>query len=75
MILFIVFFIFLSEEAKAQKIDTIYHTNGNILTGDIKKLNYGVGTWSMQWMETISLKTPEILFIFVYIESQVNTYL
>jgi hypothetical protein len=44
----------------AQKIDTIYHINGNILTGDFKKLNYGVMTWKMQGMGTISLETPEI---------------
>jgi hypothetical protein len=24
---------------KAQKVDTIYHINGNILTGEFKKLN------------------------------------
>jgi len=50
-------------EGKSQKIDTIYHTNGNILTGDFKKLNYGVVTWSMEGMGTISLETPEILNI------------
>ena len=47
-------------KGNAQKIDTIYHTNGNILTGDLKKLNYGLVTWSMKGMGTISLETPEI---------------
>lgn len=52
-----IFFFF---EGLAQKIDTIYHVNGNILTGDFKKLNYGVVTWKMQGMGTITLETPEI---------------
>lgn len=47
----------------SQKIDTIYHNNGNILTGDFKKLNYGVVTWKMEGMGTISLETPEIINI------------
>jgi len=45
---------------KAQKIDTIYHINGNVLTGDFKKLNYGVVKWEMSGMGTISLETPKI---------------
>lgn len=49
-----------SIKGNAQKIDTIYHVNGNILTGDLKKLNYGVVTWKMQGMGSISLETPEI---------------
>ncbi len=56
----IVFYVFLTMVGKTQKIDTIYHINGNVLTGDFKKLNYGVVTWSMQGMGTISLETPEI---------------
>jgi len=50
-------------QGNAQKIDTIYHTNGNILTGDFKKLNYGVVTWKMDGMGTILLETPQILNI------------
>ena len=59
-ILIVLFCISFAIDGKAQKIDTIYHTNGNILTGDFKKLNYGVVTWSMEGMGTISLETPEI---------------
>jgi hypothetical protein len=44
----------------AQKVDTIYHINQNILTGDFKKLNYGVVKWEMSGMGTISLETPKI---------------
>ena len=47
----------------SQKIDTIYHENGNILTGDFKKLNYGVVSWKMDGMGTISLETPKIMNI------------
>lgn len=44
----------------AQKTDTIYHINGDILTGDFKKLVYGVVTWKMDGMGTISLEEPKI---------------
>ncbi|RLD77341.1 MAG: hypothetical protein DRJ10_12115, partial [Bacteroidetes bacterium] len=46
--------------ASAQKIDTLYHINGNILTGDLKKLTYGVVSWSMDGMGTINVETPKI---------------
>ncbi len=40
---FLIFILFLTSFAvKAQKIDTIYHINGNVLTGDLKK-------WSTVW--------------------------
>lgn len=39
-----------------QKIDTVVHVNGNILTGDFKNLNYGVVTWKMDGMGTISME-------------------
>lgn len=39
-----------------QKIDTVVHVNGNILTGDFKNLNYGVVTWKMDGMGTINLE-------------------
>lgn len=44
----------------AQKIDTIYHINGNILTGDFKSLSYGVVSWKMDGMGTISLEEVKI---------------
>ena len=43
-----------------QKVDTIYHINGNILTGDFKKMEFGVVTWKMDGMGTISLEEPKI---------------
>ena len=49
-----------STKVYGQKIDTIIHTNGNILTGDFKKLVYGVVTWKMDGMGTISLEEPKI---------------
>ena len=60
-LIFIIFFcLFTAHEGISQKIDTIYHTNGNVLTGDFRKLNYGVVTWKMAGMGTISFETPEI---------------
>jgi len=53
-------FVLSASQANAQKTDTIYHVNGNILTGDFRKLNYGVVTWKMLGMGTISLETPQI---------------
>lgn len=44
----------------AQKIDTIYHTNGNVLTGDLKKLVYGVVSWKMDGMGTISMEEVRV---------------
>lgn len=44
----------------AQKTDTIIHINGNVLTGDLKKLVYGVATWKMDGMGTISIEEPKI---------------
>jgi len=44
----------------AQKTDTIYHVNGNILTGDFKNLNYGVISWKMDGMGTISLEEIKV---------------
>jgi hypothetical protein len=42
--------------AIAQKTDTIVHINGNVLTGDFKKMAYGVATWKMDGMGTISME-------------------
>lgn len=44
----------------SQKTDTIYHINGNVLTGDFKKMVYGVATWKMDGMGTISLEEVKI---------------
>lgn len=63
-ILFFVLFFFsllvFQNKAIAQKTDTIYHINGNVLTGDFKNLKYGVVTWKMDGMGTISLEEVKI---------------
>jgi len=43
-----------------QKIDTVYHINGNVLPGDLKKMAYGVATWKMDGMGTINLEEVKI---------------
>jgi hypothetical protein len=50
------FFLIPTKKIIAQKTDTIYHVNGNILTGDFKKMVYGVVTWKMDGMGTINLE-------------------
>ncbi len=44
----------------AQKTDTIVHVNGNIMKGELKKLIYGVATWKMDGMGTISFEEIKI---------------
>ncbi|MGB5172990.1 MAG: DUF481 domain-containing protein [Eudoraea sp.] len=63
-ILFFMLFLFslliFQNKAIAQKTDTIYHINGNVLTGDFKNLKYGVVTWKMDGMGTISFEEVKI---------------
>lgn len=60
-IVILILFISLSrQQALAQKTDTIIHINGNVLTGDFKKMVYGVVTWKMDGMGTISLEEVKI---------------
>jgi hypothetical protein len=61
IIFFLFFFcsLFISK-GYAQKIDTIYHTNGNVLTGDLKKMVYGVVSWKMDGMGTISMEEVRV---------------
>ena len=44
----------------AQKTDTIVHINGNVLTGDFKKMIYGVVSWKMDGMGTISMEEVKV---------------
>jgi len=60
ILLFFTALIVPQKKAIAQKIDTIYHINGNILTGDFKNLTYGVVLWKMDGMGTISLEEVKI---------------
>ncbi|MAZ93382.1 MAG: hypothetical protein CMF58_03110 [Lentimicrobiaceae bacterium] len=43
-----------------QKTDTIVHINGNILLGEIKKLNDGIITYKMDGMGTIKFQVDKI---------------
>ncbi|MDW5288916.1 DUF481 domain-containing protein [Formosa sp. PL04] len=51
----VVFFIF-QNKGFSQKTDTIVHINGNILTGDFKKMEYGVASWDMTGLGTVNLE-------------------
>ncbi len=44
----------------AQKNDTLFHTNGNILTGEVKKFTKGLLYFSMAGMGTIKVENEEI---------------
>ena len=44
----------------AQKTDTIVHINGNVMKGEIKKIVYGVVTWKMDGMGTISVEEIKV---------------
>ncbi len=59
-ILIVISALFVQSQSFAQKIDTVYHINGNILTGDLKKMVYGVATWKMDGMGTIDLEEVKI---------------
>jgi len=59
ILIFLAFFI-LHSKGFSQKIDTVYHINGNVLTGDLKKMVYGVATWKMDGMGTISFEEVKI---------------
>ena len=60
LILFFILMLFGGRRVIAQKIDTIVHINGNVLTGDFKKMAYGVITWKMEGMGTISLEEVKV---------------
>lgn len=47
---------FFQSSVYAQKTDTVYHVNGDVMTGDFKKMIYGVTSWSMHGMGTINLE-------------------
>ena len=58
--LFFILILSVDRSALAQKIDTIVHINGNVLTGDFKKMAYGVITYKMDGMGTISLEEVKV---------------
>ncbi len=60
IILFFIAIIIPVNKAIAQKTDTIVHINGNIMKGEIKKIVYGVVTWKMDGMGTISFEEIKV---------------
>ncbi|PLX13294.1 MAG: hypothetical protein C0598_03995 [Marinilabiliales bacterium] len=58
--IFIFLFLFANAAVFAQKTDTIVHINGNILTGEIKRLDYGIISYKMDGMGTIKFQTNKI---------------
>ncbi len=59
-IIIVIFLGLLSFVSRAQKTDTIVHLNGNILLGEIKKLDNGIVTFKMDGMGTIKFKLDKI---------------
>ena len=64
IILFLFFIVTPQIKGLAQKTDTIVHVNGNVLKGDFKKMEYGVVTWKMDGMGTISVEEPFIEYFY-----------
>lgn len=60
IILFYILVFFSKNYVLAQKTDTIIHINGNIMTGEIKKMLYGVITWKMDGMGSISFEEIKV---------------
>ncbi len=58
LIISLLFFVTIS--AFGQKTDTIVHINGNILTGEIKRLDYGIITFKMDGMGTIKYEMDKV---------------
>ena len=59
-ILLVIFLFMTSMNLFGQKTDTIIHVNGNILLGEIKKLNDGIITYKMDGMGTIKFQVDKI---------------
>ncbi|NOY51968.1 MAG: hypothetical protein GXO88_15565 [Chlorobi bacterium] len=53
-------FVFIGLSAFSQKTDTIIHINGNVLTGEIKRLDYGIVTYKIDGMGTVNFETDKI---------------
>jgi sRNA-binding regulator protein Hfq len=56
----ILFFLLITGAVYGQKTDSLYHVNGNIMTGEIKKLDHGILSFKMDGMGTISVKHESI---------------
>ena len=55
-----IFLVVLSFSVYAQKTDTIVHTNGNILTGEIKRIDFGIVSFKMDGMGTIKYEMDKV---------------
>jgi len=55
-----IFLVVFSFSVFAQKTDTIIHTNGNILTGEIKRIDFGIITFKMEGMGTIKYEMDKV---------------
>ena len=60
IILFFLLALFIQKNVNAQKTDTIFHINGNILTGELKKIEYGVVVFKMDGMGTINIEEVKV---------------
>ena len=60
IILFVFVLVIVQNKGYSQKTDTIYHINGDILTGEFKKMKYGTASWSMDGMGTINVEEVKI---------------
>ena len=59
-ILFFISIFYTDRSAIAQKTDTIVHINGNVFTGDFKKMVYGVISYKIDGMGTVSLEEVKV---------------
>lgn len=61
--IFLLFLTGTSIVGKSQKTDSLFHINGNILLGEIKKLDYGRITFKMEGMGTILVDVEKVATI------------
>ena len=58
--LFFILLLFSAQNLMGQKTDSLYHINGNILLGEIKKMEYGQLEFKMDGMGTIKVNVEKI---------------
>lgn len=58
--LFVVLLCNIAHQGITQKTDSIFHVNGNILLGEIKKMDYGRITFKMDGMGTILIDAEKV---------------
>ncbi len=60
LFIFLLFLMFSSYISVAQKTDTLVHINGNVMTGEIKKITDGILYFKMDGMGTIPVEAEKI---------------